>query len=183
MSNKRKNTSIQSSWEETKAQLQQDFQFGWLNELSKVQTSLLSERDGLKKDAAEKKRVLDDQLQQEQSAFSQESNDVYKLVEKIQDLKADVADIEQAISEIRDVETEVRANIRLYKQEASQRLQEIDVVEMERMAEVPKIKNQISLYATTTGIKWDYNREHVLAGEVVSSLERFPHCILYRRVF
>jgi hypothetical protein len=29
------------------------------------------------------------------------------------------------------------------------------------------LKQQVSLYATTTGIKWDFNEEHVLAGQAV----------------
>jgi hypothetical protein len=30
------------------------------------------------------------------------------------------------------------------------------------------LKQQISLYATTTGIKWDFNEEHILAGQVAA---------------
>jgi hypothetical protein len=64
---------------------------------------------------------------------------------------------------------------RIYEaqQICQQELEEIDMVEAERMKHVPKLKEQISLYATTTGIKWDYDQEEeVLAGQIaMPSLE------------
>lgn len=47
-------------------------------------------------------------------------------------------------------------------------VESIDLVEECRQIQVPRLKHQISLYANTTGIKWDFEDDSLLAGQVVS---------------
>lgn len=63
-----------------------------------------------------------------------------------------------------------------FRAEASQEIEKIDNIETDRMKEVPRLKHQISLYATTTGIKWDFTRVNLHAGEV-----SIPSLGLHRR--
>jgi predicted nuclease with TOPRIM domain len=61
---------------------------------------------------------------------------------------------------------EVNHHIHVYSTEASQEIEGFDSVELERQDEVPRLKQQISLHATGTGIKWDFHRTDALVGEV-----------------
>lgn len=173
MSNKRKNTTISdggdASWEETKAKLATTATtFGWMNQWNKVQgmLSLDTEMDQLHDDSEAVKTSLANQIQQEREAFQCESDDLYKIVQTINNLQGTVSDLEQSLEEVREKEMDIRSHIHSHQQAVSEQREEIDAVEMERMQQVPKIKNQISLYAKTTGIRWDYHRDSMLAGEV-----------------
>jgi DNA repair exonuclease SbcCD ATPase subunit len=176
MSNKRKNTTISdgadASWEETKAKLAVKTTFGWIDQWNKVQGTLNldAEMDQLHDDSEAMKTSLANQIQQEREAFQCESDDIFKMVQTANNLQGTVSDLEQSLEEVREKEMEIRSHIHSHQQAVSEQREEIDAVEMDRMQQVPKIKNQISLYAKTTGIRWDYHRDSMLAGEVVRCL-------------
>jgi hypothetical protein len=50
--------------------------------------------------------------------------------------------------------------------EAAEETKRMDEIEASKMAEVPRIKHAISLYANITGIKFDYSVEGALAGTI-----------------
>jgi len=61
---------------------------------------------------------------------------------------------------------ELNRQIQLHVTEASQEMEALDTVEMDKRNEVPRLKQQLSLHATGTLIKWDYQRTDALAGEL-----------------
>lgn len=61
---------------------------------------------------------------------------------------------------------EIEQRIDQYKIEASQEVEKIDEVEEMKKMEVPRLQQQISLYASISGIKWEYDCVDSLAGEV-----------------
>ena len=65
-------------------------------------------------------------------------------------------------------QVELQRKIEQHQEEASQEIESIDEVEEERKRQVPRLKTQLSLYASTTGIKWDFSDTTTLSGSVVS---------------
>ena len=57
-----------------------------------------------------------------------------------------------------------------YQAQIDEAEQTVEMARQERSLKVPRLQQQISLYATMTGIKWDYDHPSgVLAGEMVRS--------------
>jgi hypothetical protein len=100
-------------------------------------------------------------------ACKEESDDLYRMQLHLDQLRADRQALHQALEELDGIETETKERILINQEMASQQIESIDQVEANRMRQVPHLKKQISLYATTTGIKWDFEEEDVLAGQVV----------------
>lgn len=67
---------------------------------------------------------------------------------------------------LRKEKGEIEQRIDQYKIEASQGVEKIDEVEEMKKMEVPRLQQQISLYASISGIKWEYDCVDSLAGEV-----------------
>ena len=112
---------------------------------------------------------LQAQIDLERQAFAEESDDLYMIVQQSNELQSLLSENNERIAQFEEAKVKLRASVHHFKLTASKQTEEMDQVELERMQQVPKIKNQISLYAKTTGIKWDYHRDHVLAGQVVST--------------
>ena len=195
MSNKRKNDSTPSPssstplslWDETKACLESiDDSFDWVHQLqTTVQQHSMDNNNQskvLEQQASEMKKSLESQIADERQAFVSESDHLYTIIQSIHELQSLVTEEEEAISELRESQVTLRSKIHSHKHEVSQKLEEMDHVEIDRMQQVPKIKNQISLYAKTTGIKWDYHRDSVLAGQVVCSALSVLCIMLYHVV-
>ena len=66
----------------------------------------------------------------------------------------------------------LQEEISSFKKSANDEIEVLDQVEEARKREVPRLKSQLSLYATTTNIKWDYDDSDMISGTVVSSLAR-----------
>ena len=113
---------------------------------------------------------LQAQIDHERQAIAEESDDLYMIVQQSNELQSQLLEYVERIAQLEEAKEKLRASIHHHKLTASKQTEEMDQVELDRMHQVPKIKNQISLYAKTTGIKWDYHRDHVLAGQVVSIL-------------
>jgi len=70
------------------------------------------------------------------------------------------------IDELTDRQCLSQERIAMYQTEASQELDIIIDVEEEQKQQVPRLKMTISLYASTTGIKWDFADPDLLSGLV-----------------
>ena len=185
MNLKRKGTDFNTSlvdeedrgWLETKARLDNvsSFQFDWKSRFQAVQAEfdLSQKRQALYDSASALQASLQSQIQEAREACAEESQDLYRLVESIRQLELEAQQLHNSVSESKALQTQLVQQISTHRKEASQHLEELDEVELERLQQVPKIKNQISLYAKTTGIKWDYDRETILAGEVVRNYKEF----------
>ena len=111
---------------------------------------------------------LEARIQQEQDACQHESSLVVQLSMNLQRLEQHRDQLLQDMDEIDQRQIELQHQIALHQQEAAQEIEYLDTVDEERKREVPRLKHAISLYASTTGIKWDFTKEDVLSGSVVS---------------
>ncbi len=85
------------------------------------------------------------------------------------------------LREIDDLDNRQRVSqekIAMYQAEASQELDTIIDVEEEQKRQVPRLKMTISLYASATGIKWDFEDPDLLSGQVVSQRMSLYRCIV-----
>jgi hypothetical protein len=185
------------SWEETKARLESVECNSWMMQLQQCVT-VLGQKSGapdgsacggstlvenatnecgimheqtkeLQESSRRVRESLQDQIDHERKAFAEESDDLYMIVQQSNELQSLVVEYNEKIAQLEEAQVKLRASVHDHKVMASKQTEEMDQVELDRMHQVPKIKNQISLYAKTTGIKWDYHRDHVLAGQVVSN--------------
>lgn len=99
--------------------------------------------------------------QQESSVLASLSIENHQLVQERDKLVRNMDEIDQR-------QVHLQKQIALHHQEATEEIENIDEVEEERKREVPRMKMQISLYASTTGIKWDFSQDGILSGSVVS---------------
>jgi hypothetical protein len=111
---------------------------------------------------------LQQKLQDERLVLGKETDFWHQNVQQQQELESTIGYCQEQKEQLDEVQMKLRASIHQNHEMTRYELEELDSVEYERIQQVPKIKNQISLYAKTTGIKWDYHREHSLAGQVVS---------------
>lgn len=112
---------------------------------------------------------LDHQIILAQEACQYESNVLTELSIQLHTLQESRDRLLQDIDEIDQRQLDLHHQIALHQQETSEEMEVIDLVEEERKREVPRLKHSLSLYASTTGIKWDFLQEDVLSGSVVSS--------------
>lgn len=168
--------SYNDDWLETCQKLKEMRSFSMDDLLSSFDTCLSLQQD-LQEDQATVlktsqniKNQLDNRIEMAREACKEESNDLYRMQMKLEQLQADRQALLDSLEELDSLKVETKDRILQYKEEASQYVELMDQVEAERMKQVPRLKQQISLYATTTGIKWDFDEEHLLAGQVVRTV-------------
>lgn len=122
----------------------------------------------LKKKSSKIQAELDDQIALAQEACHAESSILAELSQTLQHLQASRDKLLQDMDEIDQRQLDLQHQIALHQQETTEEMEVIDSVEEERKREVPRLKHSISLYASTTGIKWDFLQDDVLSGSVVS---------------
>mmetsp|Transcript_14110 Transcript_14110/g.22040 ORF Transcript_14110/g.22040 Transcript_14110/m.22040 type:complete len:250 (-) Transcript_14110:154-903(-) len=120
----------------------------------------------MKKESSSIQKNLLQRIEKERETCMKESDDLYAMELKLQQLQVDQDALKESLQDMESLEHEMKERIVQYDLEASEQVESIDQVEAERKRQVPRLKQQISLYATTTGIKWDYDQEHLLVGEV-----------------
>jgi uncharacterized phage infection (PIP) family protein YhgE len=138
-----------------------------------------SQDENLKQLELQSKTIQDqlkEQIRQAKDACQQESNVLSEMANKLQALQDKRKSLMQDMEQLDALQEDLQSRIELHKEEASQEIEEIDLVEEERKRLVPRLKTQISLYATTTGIKWDYSvdqdQNHILSGKMVRTYRR-----------
>jgi len=98
--------------------------------------------------------------------FSQEEQNLRQEQRHIQDLECEVDEIRDNNIIAKEEEKQLERKIEYYRELANEHVEQIDEVELEKKEEVYRLQYQISLHATTTGIKWDYDDIHVMSGEI-----------------
>lgn len=111
--------------------------------------------------------TLQSKIKDQQTRCQQELSTVEAMENDLKEIANERDSIQQDIATLNRMREDLETKISLAMEEASQEVESIDMVEEARKNQVPKLKHQISMYATTTGIKWDYNEGDVLQGEVV----------------
>lgn len=115
---------------------------------------------------------LEMELQQAKDLCRQESSVLSELADQLTHFRAQRSVLLKEIDELDERQRISQGNIATYVEEASQELDLINEVEEEKKRQVPRLKTTISLYASTTGIKWDFAHTDILSGQVVSRTGR-----------
>jgi chromosome segregation ATPase len=140
--------------------------------LSALQTA--DENDGVAEEklvdeASRIKSKLDEKLREVKAAYQKESSVLKDLKNQIDRMQEKRNCLSEGMQELEQKQVELQKKLALHQEEASQEIDSIDEVEEERKRQVPRLRTQISLYASTTGIKWDFSQDDVLSGSVVRS--------------
>ena len=96
----------------------------------------------------------------ESNVLAEQSRQLHQLHESRDQLLRQIDEMDQR-------QVELHHQIALHQQETTEEMEVIDRVEEERKREVPRLKHTLSLYASTTGIKWDFLQNELLSGSVV----------------
>lgn len=122
---------------------------------------LLEEAEKIHAQLSEEIQQAKDLCHHESTVLAELSSQLAKFQKKRHDLLREIDDLDerQRISQ---------GMIAMYQEEASEELDIINEVEEEKKRQVPRLKTTISLYASTTGIKWDFAHPELLSGQVVS---------------
>lgn len=127
------------------------------------------EQDLLAK-ATQVKAQLEHNIQQAKELCDQESTVLIQLASHLAKFQEQRKALLQQIDDLDEHQRASQQKIALYQEEASQELDVISDLEEEKKRQVPRLKASISLYAVTTGIKWDFEDPDILSGQVVSTL-------------
>ena len=109
-------------------------------------------------------------ISEQEEKCQEESQDVAGLERVLEEIKQERDSIANDIVDLETTRQKLQQCIAKALEEANQQVEAIDMVEEARKNEVPKIKREIALFANTTGIKWDYENDHLLEGHVVRML-------------
>merc|ERR1712183_1057331 len=112
------------------------------------------------------KRRIKTQLDKCSSDYQKEWDNIHQQEIQIHDLKREIDNIKQKNTKLLFDKELSDEKIKQYELETKQGIEQYDEIEDERKRCVPKLKQHISLLAAATRIKWDFNQEHLLEGEV-----------------
>jgi ABC-type transporter Mla subunit MlaD len=114
---------------------------------------------------------LHDQIDQAKDACQHESDVLSNLSSRLDSMKKKRESLICEMEDLDSMQLNLQRRIALHQEEASQEIESIDQVEEERKRQVPRLKTQISLYAATTLIKWDFSSQDALSGQVVRNMQ------------
>lgn len=135
----------------------------------KLQSSILALVDvnkEIESDGDEICTEIDAKITECNENFSQEEKNLRAMVAHIDNLENEVNEIRYSVNEAKEEETEIQKKIILYNEQARERVEQLDEVELKKKEEVYRLQTQISLHAHVTGIKWDYDDVDSIKGEI-----------------
>ncbi len=118
-------------------------------------------------ESAVTQKNLDAAVQEAAEQCKEESAALYQLQTALHKLNAERDSMLADLSATDQQTEELIQDITRYQQEADEEMGAIDSVEENAKKSVPRLQYLISLYASCTGIKWDFDQERLLEGEVV----------------
>lgn len=136
--------------------------------------SISNQTDALHARSEEITNSITAEIEKENVALQNESNELATQIRAVQKLEEEAATLTKTNAEIIAKKRASEQNIPIYKAEAAEQIGKLDEIEMEHVKRIPKIKNQLSMFAELTNVKWDYNQKDVLAGEI-SLPSKFVH--------
>jgi chromosome segregation ATPase len=123
-------------------------------------------------ESAATQKNLDAAVQEAAEQCKEESAALYQLQTALHKLNAERDSMLADLSATDQQTEELIQDITRYQQEADEEMGAIDSVEENAKKSVPRLQYLISLYASCTGIKWDFDQERLLEGEVVRTFYR-----------
>jgi len=130
------------------------------NDCLREHANVLKKSSSLLKDRIQKK------INDCASSYDFEQQKLKSHEQQLRSLEANVTNIRRHNLDLRQKKQIAEEKIKKYVLESNQEIEKIDEVEEQRKKELPRLKQQISLLATATGIKWDYDYVDALVGEV-----------------
>ncbi|CAJ1946089.1 unnamed protein product [Cylindrotheca closterium] len=140
-----------------------------LNAIESIDQGVNRRRGELQEKSYKIKFGLEHQLGQELDACRHESRELVDLEGQIARVKEAQKLLVQKMESLDKIQHGLQSTISKYQEEASHEIDSIDQVEEEQKRLVPRLKTQISLYASTTGIKWNFAQDEMLSGQVCIS--------------
>jgi hypothetical protein len=135
------------------------------------QQTLKNKHEAVKAASQQIKMKLMEQIEQEEANLQLESANLEATEKALLETVRERDSITKDLVELKRLGDHLQQKIVRALEEANQVVESIDSVEEARQIQVPRLKHQISLYANTTGIKWDFeNKDNLLAGQVVSTI-------------
>ena len=134
--------------------------------INSYKADVLMEKSLLQK-AQEIKNHLSSEIKLANDLREKETNVLAELSTELSNFQKQRQKLLREIDELDDRQRLSQEKIAKYQAEASQELDIILDVEAEQKRKVPRLKMTISLYASTTGIKWDFVDPDLLSGQVV----------------
>jgi len=130
---------------------------------TKIEESMLEQAEDIKSNLLEKIDQAKDLRTKETGAIGELSAQLSRFHEQRQSLLREIDELDnrQRISQ---------EKIAMYQAEASNEMDLIIDVEEDQKRHVPRLKMTISLYASATGIRWDFANPELLSGQVVRQL-------------
>lgn len=122
--------------------------------------------ESLLEQAEEIKSNLSSKIEQAQDLRKKETGVIGELSAQLSNFHDQRQNLLRQIEELDDQQHLSQEKIAMYQAEASQELDMILDVEEQQKRQVPRLKMTISLYASTTGIKWDFTDPDLLSGQV-----------------
>lgn len=173
--------SEKQSWEDCKKKLvalrtehQSSKEDRVLTQLQSAVNSRNSSWDDKKAGMVEESNILYSKLQEKIQAVTKacqkESEVLYQLKLSLTSLKAERDALAQDANDADQHLHQLKEDYARFQKKIQEISDQTDEVLQEQMETVPRLKHQISLYASCTGIKWDFDQENVLAGQVVSAI-------------
>jgi chromosome segregation ATPase len=129
-------------------------------------------------ESAATQKKLDDAVQEAAEQCKEESAALYQLQTALHKLNTERDSMLADLSATDQQTEELNQDIHRYQQEADEEMGAIDSVEENAKKSVPRLQYLISLYASCTGIKWDFDQERLLEGEVVRTYLLYIYCFL-----
>ena len=146
---------------------EEDYFIREVNECHRQQEAFQRQQDQLLEQSQAQQEMLNSKIKEEQSHLQQELSALEAMENKLAEICKERDSIQHDISDLNRLREELETKISLAMEEANQEVENIDMVEEARKNQVPRLKHQISMYASTTGIKWDYGEGDILQGEAV----------------
>jgi hypothetical protein len=107
----------------------------------------------------------------EEAKCQKESENVQAIEQELIHIQQERDSLVREMTDLEKMRKELEQQIASAIEEANKEVEAIDLVEENRKNTVPRLKHQISLYAATTGLKWEFENDHLLEGHVVSTVQ------------
>lgn len=120
----------------------------------------------LKSKSSKIKNEIKMRIQDTSKSLEEESDSLRLQSDHFNQKRRETDKIKSEIEALVNTEIDLKMKIDQHKRDASEEVGQIDEVEEEKKAEVYRLQQHISLLALVSGIKWDYDCVHSIAGEV-----------------
>jgi len=138
-----------------------------------AETSITSAQQSMQTTSQRLQDNLIRKIQQEEEKCQEESALTLEMERTCQLLNSERKNLTETLSELAQTRQHLSEKIVEARREANQQVEQLGGIEEARKNQVPKLKHQISMDANTTGLKWNFEKEHLLEGEVVRVLASF----------